>query len=201
MFFKAIVGLGNPGIPYENTRHNMGYIVADNFVKTLGCGTWKHERALSASLLKIPWNDGQLLVIRADKFINLSGESVAKVCSFFKIKSAEVVVICDDITFDLGTIKITERPGTAGHNGVRNILEKIGPGFIRFRVGIGGKKHGAMDLGDHVLGKFSAEELEILAKKMPNICDNLKLLLDKGVLSAMNIANRSICEQNLIERL
>jgi PTH1 family peptidyl-tRNA hydrolase len=200
MVFKLIVGLGNRGACYENTRHNIGFAAIDCFAQTQGHTVWRHEKAMSVFSIKIPQEDGNLLLIKSDGFMNLSGVPVAKICSFYKIFSHEVVVICDDISLDVGALKITERAGTAGHNGVGSILEKIGLGFIRFRIGIGGKQHPAMDLADHVLSKFSAEELECLAKKMPNICDSLKLLLDKGVSSAMNIVNGQICRQNRIEQ-
>ncbi|MDR2371940.1 MAG: aminoacyl-tRNA hydrolase [Puniceicoccales bacterium] len=201
MFFKIIVGLGNRGVLYENTRHNIGFVAIDYFAKTLGYTTWKQEKIMSALAIKIPQTDGLLLLVKPDTFMNSSGIPIAKICSFYKIPSSKVVVICDDISLDVGTTKITERVGTAGHNGIKSILEKIGPGFIRFRIGIGGKRHPEMDLVDHVLSKFSTEEVEILAKKMPSIGDNLKLLLDKGVSNAMNIANRRICTQNHTEQL
>ncbi|MDR0418447.1 MAG: aminoacyl-tRNA hydrolase [Puniceicoccales bacterium] len=190
MFFKVVVGLGNHGVLYENTRHNVGFATIDYFTKMLGYTIWKHEKAMSVFFIKIPQMNGNLLFIKSDGFMNLTGVPVAKICSFYKIPSNEVVVICDDISLDVGHMKITERVGTAGHNGVRSILEKIGPGFIRFRIGIGKKQHPKMNLADHVLSNFSTEELEILAKKMPNICNSLKLLLDKGVSSAINIINK-----------
>jgi PTH1 family peptidyl-tRNA hydrolase len=201
MSFNVIVGLGNPGVLYENTRHNIGFATIDHFAKTLGYTAWKQEKTMSVLAIKIPQINGHLLLAKPDTFMNLSGIPVAKICSFYKIPSSKVVVLCDDISLDVGITKITERVGTAGHNGVKSILEKIGPGFVRFRIGIGGKRHPEMDLADHVLSKFSAEEVEILAKKMPIIGDNLKLLLDKGVSSAMNIVNRRICIQNHTEQL
>ncbi|MDR3317717.1 MAG: aminoacyl-tRNA hydrolase [Puniceicoccales bacterium] len=201
MFFKVVVGLGNYGVLYEHTRHNMGFIVIDSFAKALGYEIWKREKGMSVFLMKIPQLDGSLLLIKSSGYVNQSGGPVAKVCSFYKILSQEVIIICDDITLELGNVKITERQGTAGHNGVKDILEKIGPGFIRFRVGIGQKKYPEMGLTDHVLSRFDEGEGEILAKKMPNICNDLQLLLDKGILSAMNIVNRSICKRNLTEQL
>jgi PTH1 family peptidyl-tRNA hydrolase len=201
MSHKIIVGLGNRGALYENTRHNIGFITIDYFAKTLGYTSWKQEKIMSAFSIKIPQTNGHLLLVKPNTFMNLSGIPVAKICSFYKIPSSEMIVICDDISLDVGTVKITERIGTAGHNGIKSILEKIGPGFIRFRIGVGGKRHPEMDLADHVLSKFSTEEVEILTKKMPNIGDNLKLLLDKGAPSAMNIVNRRICTQNHTEQL
>jgi PTH1 family peptidyl-tRNA hydrolase len=200
MFFRAVVGLGNPGVAYENTRHNVGFQVIEYFAKTFENSAWQRERSMAASLCKIPQPDGPLLLAKGDNFMNLSGEPVVKICNFFKIPSAAVVVICDDITLDLGQMKITERCGSAGHNGVKSILGAIGPGFVRFRVGIGRKKIPAMELADYVLGRFGADEAEILSKKMPNICNGLQLLLDKGISSAMNVVNRSVCKQNLTEQ-
>jgi PTH1 family peptidyl-tRNA hydrolase len=198
--FKVVIGLGNWGTPYDRTRHNVGFVVVDAFVKNRGHSAWKLEKSLAAHLLKIPQEEGALLVAKSAGFMNCSGDPAQKVCSFFKIQSEEVVVVCDDITLELGQTKITERPGTAGHNGVRDILEKIGPGFIRFRIGVGGKKHDAMDLADHVLSRFTSSEMEILEKKMPSICENLQLLLDKGIADAMTVVNRSICKQKLTEQ-
>jgi PTH1 family peptidyl-tRNA hydrolase len=97
-------------------------------------------------------------------------------------------------------VKVTTRPGTAGHNGVRSILSRIGPGFIRFRVGIGQKKFPEMILADYVLSHFSGEELELLGQKMPKICDDLQLLLDKGIPGPMDRADGGVCVQNPIER-
>jgi PTH1 family peptidyl-tRNA hydrolase len=102
MFFKVVVGLGNQGALYENTRHNMGFSIVDCFAKNRGYGIWKQEKAMSAFILKIPQSDGHLLLLKSTGFMNLSGELVAKFCSFFKIQSSKVVVVCDDITLDLG---------------------------------------------------------------------------------------------------
>jgi PTH1 family peptidyl-tRNA hydrolase len=123
-------------------------------------------------------------------FMNGSGTSVIKLCSFYKIPPIRVVVIYDDIAFGVGDFRISGRAGTGGHNGVADVLEKIGAGFARYRIGVGGKIHRQMDLKDHVLSKFSDEELQILGSKMPEILDYLQLLLDKGAEYAMNLANR-----------
>ncbi|MDR2806717.1 MAG: aminoacyl-tRNA hydrolase [Puniceicoccales bacterium] len=200
MPFRLVVGLGNPGKLYENTRHNIGFRSVDYFTQNFAEGSWRYERAMEASIFSLPQEEGRLLFAKSSNFMNLSGISVAKICSFFKIPSAQVVVISDDVTLDLSRVKITERPGSAGHNGVKSILAKIGPGLVRFRIGIGRKHSSETALADHVLGIFDAQEEEILCKKMPCIARALKLLLDKGTLNAMNEVNRSLCEQNLTEQ-
>jgi PTH1 family peptidyl-tRNA hydrolase len=93
----------------------------------------------------------------------------------------------------VGDFRIHCRDGTGGHNGVADILSKIGGGFVRYRIGIGAKINRQMDLRDHVLSHFHGEELEILQNKIPEILDYLQLLLDKGVEHAMNLANRKVC--------
>jgi PTH1 family peptidyl-tRNA hydrolase len=128
--------------------------------------------------------------------MNLSGEALEKFCRFFKISSKEIIVVCDEISLELGTVKITSRSGTAGHNGVRNILSRIGPGFIRFRVGVGRKKSPEMILSDYVLSHFDGEELELLGQKIPKICDDLQLLLDKGISGTMNGVGEDLCKQD-----
>ncbi|MDE6576312.1 MAG: aminoacyl-tRNA hydrolase [Opitutales bacterium] len=245
---KLVVGLGNYGVQYRDTRHNIGFKVVDAFVRAFGSAEWKHERVLSALILKsppphsIPSLDAILrareleeqrrhtapkktvenpdspaesekvvkkpktlplevpwIFMKSDGFMNNSGTPVAHVCHFFKILPENVVVVCDELTLPLGEVKITDRPGTAGHNGVRDILAKIGPGFTRFRVGIGAKTHPQMDLADYVLSGFNSKENDHLTHRLPEICADLKLLLDKGPVTAMNSTNRKVCRQDHTE--
>jgi len=195
---NIIVGLGNYGSEYTGTRHNVGSWIVDEFSKRYAPGsTWKHERPLSSYLIKV---DPSCLLIKSDGFMNNSGTPVSKVCRFFKVPATQLIVVCDEITLEVGDVKLTDRPGCAGHNGVRNILDTIGPGFVRFRVGVGQKKFPGMDLADHVLGKFTPDEQALLQNNMPDICNKLKLLLDKGISSAMNVINRKICRQDRTEQ-
>lgn len=196
---KLVVGLGNYGERYRNTRHNIGFAVVDAFVLATGSFSWKRERTLSAFLTKIPHPEAPWIFMKSDGFINLSGTPVTRVAHFFKIPPTDVIVVCDEITLPLGTVKITNRPGTAGHNGVHDILTKLGPGFTRFRIGIGAKPHPQMDLADYVLSTFTPDELTYLTAHLNEICLDLKLLLDKGPVTAMNSVNRKLCRQDPIE--
>ncbi|UPA28787.1 MAG: aminoacyl-tRNA hydrolase [Verrucomicrobiota bacterium] len=245
---KLVVGLGNYGVRYQDTRHNVGFKVVDAFVRTFDSVEWKHERALSAFILKsppphsIPELDAILrtreleeqkrhiapketaknpdtpvesekivkktkilpqevpwIFMKSDGFMNHSGTPVARVCHFFKILTKDVIVVCDELTLPLGDVKITDRPGTAGHNGVCDILAKIGPGFTRFRVGIGAKTQPKMDLADYVLSGFNPQENDHLTRQLSEICADLKLLLDKDPVTAMNSINRKVCRQDHIE--
>lgn len=198
---KLIAGLGNFDATYDGTRHNLGSRIVTHFVATYAQTSWKFEKNFSAFTAKIPATDGPWLFLKSNGYMNHSGTPIAKVCHFFKIPPPDVYILCDDFTIPLGSVKITERSGDAGHNGVKDILQKIGPGFIRFRVGIGPKPYPNMSLADYVLSKFSPEERLIIDRKMPLFCQNLKLLLDKGVSSAMNVVNRTVCRQDPTEQL
>jgi PTH1 family peptidyl-tRNA hydrolase len=122
--------------------------------------------------------------------MNESGTAVCNLAHYYRIPAEHVTVIYDDIAFPVGDFWINDREGTGGHNGVADVLEKIGGGFVRYRIGVGGKPDSRMDLKDHVISKFSADELRLLDSKVPEILEYLQVLLDKGVEHAMNLANR-----------
>ena len=168
MTFKAIIGLGNHGNEYKNTRHNIGFEIIDAFAENFSENNWENNKKFGAFLKKIQLNNSQIILIKSTGFMNLSGRPLAKVCAFYKILPQEIVVICDDFTIDLAHVKLTERSGTAGHNGVANILECIGEGFVRFRVGIGQKPIKQMPLSDYVLSKFSQDEIDTIVKNKEN---------------------------------
>jgi PTH1 family peptidyl-tRNA hydrolase len=189
MAVKLLVGLGNPGREYDLTRHNIGFYILDKFCAGRG-GKWRLDRKLESELAMVRSTDGNLILSKPTTFMNDSGRAVQRVCRFFRVRPSEVTVICDDISFEFGEFKLTGRSGSAGHNGLIDILSKLGPGFVRFRVGIGAKKHRSMDLKDHVLGKFTDGEQRVMESMLPEILSNLQLLLDKGLEYSMNLVNR-----------
>ncbi|MDR3273783.1 MAG: aminoacyl-tRNA hydrolase [Puniceicoccales bacterium] len=189
MAAKLLVGLGNPGKEYDRTRHNVGFCVLDRFCAAKK-GNWKLDKKLESELAIIKFGNHNLILSKPTTFMNDSGRAVQKICKFFKILPTEVTVVCDDISFDFGEFKLAGRSGSAGHNGLADILEKFGPGFARFRIGVGAKKNKSMDLKDHVLGKFTDDEQKIIEAMMPEILSDLQLLLDKGLEYSMNLTNR-----------
>jgi PTH1 family peptidyl-tRNA hydrolase len=186
---SLIIGLGNPGAEYDLTRHNVGFLVVDAFANEKRL-CWTLSKKHGAHTAKCPLEEGSVILAKPTTYMNDSGTAVLKLCGYYKIPATNVIVIYDDIAFPVGDFRIHGREGTGGHNGVGDILSKIGGGFIRYRVGVGEKLHPQMDLKDHVLSKFSAEELQILKDAMPKILEYLQLLLDKGLEHAMNLANR-----------
>lgn len=189
MSIVAIVGLGNPGAEYENTRHNLGFRLVDELASQLGL-QWTDESYFEAKVAKGVWNDQTLMLIKPQTFMNESGRSLVKFCKYYKWKPAQLIVAYDDITLPLCRIKISEQGGTAGHNGIADLIDHLGDGFLRFRVGIGGKTHPEMDLKDHVLGRFSKEEQATFDASLAQLINGLRTLVDQGVVNAMNLINQ-----------
>ena len=171
---KIVVGLGNPGEEYENTRHNAGRMVVENISK-------KIEKNLPAGR--------QVKFITPDTFMNHSGKAVAP---FVKAKKdlKELIVIYDDIDLPLGKMKISFNRSSGGHNGLESIIAQFGTEEIpRLRVGIGAApSHGSVD---HVLGRFFEEEKPVVRSTVERSADAVKWAIDNGLVSAMNSFNKS----------
>lgn len=156
------VGLGNPGKEYENTRHNAGFAAIDFICEKLGteCTNLKFD-ALTAGC-KI--GEKQVLLMKPQTFMNLSGEAVKKAMDFFKIDASKIIVFCDDVNFDTGIMRIREKGSDGGQRGIRNITEKIGTdNFARVKIGVGKKTHPDYDLKDWVLGKPSENDAKAIS--------------------------------------
>ncbi len=190
MSILLVAGLGNPGREYANTRHNAGSTVLEAFAARAGLD-WKRSLRFSARLAR--WDrPGRptCLLARPATFMNDSGRPLRALADFHRIPPAEIVVIYDDLTIDLGRIKVTQRGSAGGHNGVASVLEHLGGGFIRYRIGIGPKHPPEMDLKDFVLGKFTPAEQDQFNRQLATYLDGLGLLIDRGPAQAMNQLNR-----------
>lgn len=160
---KLIVGLGNTGKEYENTRHNIGFIFIDNFAKSLGVTIEKEK--FNGLYTQVTINDEKVILLKPLSFMNLSGEVVRKYVDFFKIDINDILIINDDLDLTFGRIRLRPSGSSGGHNGLKNIaLHLNSENFKRLKIGISNDK--SIDTKDYVLGKFSKEEKETL--------DNLK---------------------------
>ena len=161
---KLIVGLGNPGEKYEDTRHNIGFKVIDYLVEEYN-GTAFREK-FQGLIREITYKDDKILLLKPQTYMNLSGNSVNDVVKFFKLNPKEdLIVAFDDMDLKSGQIKIKRKGSAGGHNGMKNIISHLGSeAFVRIRVGIGEKPKG-YDLADYVLSRFSKKEQELLIKK------------------------------------
>lgn len=154
---KLIVGLWNPGDTYQETRHNLGFIFLDKFREENWFWEWKYESRFTADVASwiINWN--KTLLVKPQTFMNLSGESLAKICSYYKLDSKDFIVIYDDISMDFGKIRVRETGSAGWHNGVKSIIQHFQSDWMRIKVWVGMNDRYAVS--DWVLSKFTADEL------------------------------------------
>lgn len=168
------VGLGNPGDEYENTRHNAGFVALDCLAADLGVTV---NRLKFKALIGEGESDGvRLLLMKPQTFMNLSGEAVAAAAAFYKIPPQRVLVLCDDVSFAPGRLRIRRQGSAGGHNGLKSIIACLGTdAFPRFRLGVGQKPTPEYDMADWVLGRLGREDRENLAKAAEAAADAVRL--------------------------
>lgn len=190
MSIAVIVGLGNPGPTYSGTRHNLGFIVVDAFAQAIGA-SWGYERRFKAEVAKGSVAGQVVHLIKPLTYMNLSGESVSAFLRYYDYSLSSICVLHDETAFPLGKARLTVTQGSGGHNGVQSLIQHLGCGFLRYRLGIGEKTHPAMDLAEYVLGPFSSQEQSTLAIALPTFINGLQLLVTQGSAKAMNTLNRT----------
>ncbi len=183
-----IVGLGNPGLQYENTRHNVGFMAADLFMKENGGEFNKNKMQAVFGECKIGKN--RILVAKPQTFMNNSGSAVSAIAKFYKIPTERIIIIFDDISLDVGKLRMRRKGSHGGHNGMRDIIELLGNDNIcRIKIGVGAKPHPDYDLANWVLSKFPKEDTENLEKALQKASASIKEIITKGIDSAMNKYN------------
>ncbi len=184
-----IVGLGNPGLEYSFTRHNIGFMVLDALADKVGAGNWISDRS-HADIVKTRWENHPLFLVKPLSYMNKSGEPVQKIASYYKIPFSDMMVIHDDMDLAFGQLKIVVSRGAGGHNGIRSIMGVCGTkDFIRLRVGVGRPSEIRKDVTAHVLGKFAPQEQTLLDQIIENSLSACELILGHGVNHAMNRVN------------
>ncbi len=178
-----IVGLGNPGKEYENTRHNIGFMALDTYLSNV---TWKNDKFADTYKTKI--NNKDVLFVKPTTFMNLSGEAVKYYVNFYKIDIADLMVIHDDMDLNLGDIRIKVDSSSGGHNGIKNIIDNLKTkNFLRLKIGISKPQH---DVIDFVLSKFNKNEQMIINEsliKTKDIIDDF--INDENIERLMNKYN------------
>lgn len=180
-----VVGLGNPDKKYVNTRHNVGFEMVDVLAS---CGNIKVNKVKCRALI----GEGRIggvpvILAKPQTYMNLSGESVRELCSYFKIPVENVVVMYDDISLDVGKIRIRQKGSAGGHNGMKNIIYHLqSDEFPRVRFGIGSP---VGDLADYVLSNFSKDETKLLIESAKNVPDIIEYIAKGDILTAMNKYN------------
>lgn len=191
MSILLVAGLGNPGREYANTRHNLGFIVLDALARKHALA-WKMQAARQAEITR--WDDAPggkpVLLAKPQTYMNDSGIALQAIARYHKIPVARIAVIYDDINIDLGLVKISLTGSAGGHNGIASILQHLGDGFVRYRIGIGPRRPPQMDLKDFVLGNLSNDQQTLVENTLPHYLNGLATLLEHGADRAMNTLNR-----------
>lgn len=185
----CIVGLGNPEKKYENTRHNIGFEVIDAIAEKYSIAV--REKGFRALVGKGVIEGQRVILVKPQTYMNLSGESVREVIDYYKIDvEEELIVISDDISLDVGGIRIRKKGSAGGHNGLKNIIKHLGTEqFNRIRMGVG-EKPKDWDLVDYVLGHFPKEEREKVDQSIKDAVEAVKIMVTESPDKAMNIYNR-----------
>jgi PTH1 family peptidyl-tRNA hydrolase len=192
---KVIVGLGNPGKQYENTPHNIGFDVVEELASRHGA-SFRRSLRFSAWVSRVNMSvadkSAAVLLVKPRTYMNNSGMAVAAVMRYHKLGLEDVVVVLDDADLDIGSVRIRQKGGSGGHNGLKSVASLLGSdGFTRVRLGIGHDEHGD-DLVDHVLGRFSASDRKTMDKVVGKAADAVRCVLAMGEEQAMNEYNGNV---------
>lgn len=180
-----IVGLGNPGTEYRNTRHNVGFDVIDLMAEKYNIKI--NRIRFKGSIGEGSINGEKVIFLKPSTYMNLSGESVVEAASFYKIPKENIIVIYDDISLEVGRMRVRPEGSAGGHNGIKNIILHLSSEvFPRVKVGVGQPER---DLVKHVLGHFAKEEREVLYKVFMNAMEATVSIIEDGVIEAMNKFN------------
>ena len=165
---KLIIGLGNPGDKYEKTRHNVGFMMVNKLREKYNFPDFEFNKKFDAEISKGAIDSKEILLVKPETFMNNSGTSIHTVLDFYKLSPEDIIVIHDDLDISLGEYKIATGSGSAGHNGVSDIIEKLGTkDFTRIRIGVANENlRSPIDPADFVLQDFSEEEMKVILDKV-----------------------------------
>ena len=184
---KIIVGLGNPTSQYVGTRHNIGFAVIDELSKeyNIAVDTKKHKALCGKGMIA----GENVILAKPQTYMNLSGESVRALVDYYKVTNEDVIIVYDDISLDVGDIRIRQKGSAGGHNGIKNIIAHLNTQeFPRVKVGVGEKPKG-QDLVNYVLGHFSKGEMEQIQSGIEMAAKSIAVMVEDGIQKAMNDFN------------
>ena len=187
MAISAVLGLGNPGVRYAPTRHNIGFKVVDELKRRHARGHWVRRASCEMVVAEIY---GLIVLARPLTFVNRSGEAADRLLSFFDFRSDDLVVVVDDVDLGLGRLRLRPSGGPGTHNGMRSLCQSMGRGFPRLRVGVrGGEVRGS--LADYVLAPFAPDEIDRVTETVSRAADAVEAAIRDGLGPAMNEYNRN----------
>lgn len=184
-----VVGLGNPGDKYTFTRHNTGFLALDFIAEK--CGVRVDRARFKSLCADARIGEHRVLLMKPQTFMNLSGEAVREAADFYKIPPENILVLFDDINFDVGVMRIRRNGSDGGHNGIKSIIYQLNSdAFPRVKIGVGKKPSPDYDLADYVLGTYSDADKKILFSMFSRVYDGVELILSGQIDKAMNLYNR-----------
>ena len=188
VFDYLILGLGNPGLEYEKTRHNAGFMAIDRIAAKFGCEFNKNRHDALFGECNISGH--RVILAKPQTYMNNSGSAAVKISSFYKIPLDKIIVLFDDVSLETGKLRIRPKGSDGGHRGMRDIIELTGTDSItRIKIGVGSKPHPDYDMKDWVLGKFGADDQKILDTALDKSVNAVEEIILKGTASAMNKFN------------
>lgn len=188
-----IVGLGNPGSEYDETRHNVGFMAVDEIARAYGFAPFKAKFDGLIAEGKIAGE--KVYILKPHTYMNLSGNSVVKAANFYKILPQNVIVIHDDMDLPVGKIKAKLGGGAGGHNGLKSIDAAISPNYNRVRIGVGHPNQGGDAVVNHVLSRFSKADAEVIEQEIGLISDIIDVLLKNGIAAFCNKLGDMQCKK------
>ena len=184
-----LVGLGNPGKEYERTRHNAGFMAMDYISGR--CGAKIDRAKFSALVGETTINSKRVLLMKPQTFMNYSGEAVSAAAKFYKIAPENIIVISDDVSLDVGRVRVRRKGSHGGQKGLKSIQECLGTeDYQRIKIGVGAKPHPDYDMAAWVLSTFEPKDIEAIAENYPRIYDGLCKMLEGDTEEAMQICNK-----------
>lgn len=189
MTVRVIAGLGNPGERYDGTRHNAGFAVVDALARSEGVD-WRASARSRAHTADVVLAGKPVMLVKPQAYMNLSGQVIGELFRFFKWCPEDLLVVVDEFQIPLGSAKLSIGGGAGGHNGLENLISRIGAGFARYRIGVGPETKPLMDISDFVLGRFTPDELGQFQSALPRFVEGLRIVARSGPLLAMNHLNR-----------
>jgi PTH1 family peptidyl-tRNA hydrolase len=181
---KLIVGLGNPGAKYRGTRHNIGFEVLDELARRAGVAF----EAAPADALMARWRARDVLLAKPMTFMNASGEAIGALLRYFKVETADLLVIVDEVQLPLAKLRARARGSAGGHNGLKSVAAQLGHDFARLRVGVG-RGDSQRDLADHVLARFDKDEVAEVERMIARGADAAETFMTSGIEAVMNAYN------------
>lgn len=187
-----VVGLGNPGSEYRNTRHNAGFMLLDALAVSSGSG-WRSEKKFFSELAECSLGSTKCLLVKPQTFMNLSGKAVAAVAGYRRVEIGRVLVVVDDADLPLGTIRLRPEGGSGGHHGLDSVIAHLAEkGFPRLRLGIARPQSGVRDIANHVLGRFDDAEWKLWESVLQQAMGQVQCWAAEGIAPAMNRFNGTV---------